>query len=285
MIKTTKIVTFTLTFFTLIIAILSTDILAEASKPLIVGGEKSAENTRSWVVALVNKNQPENAKAQFCGGAIIGSHEILTAAHCIYKKNKSDIQVLNGTQSLRSGGKRLNVIEIIEHPNYNPQSYDNDLAILKLDKSPDGDVINLATAQDDSNAIQKNQEVIVAGWGYTKDADNQSPTELFEVKVPITSPEKCKSAYKKLEAEVSDNMICAGYDPGGKDACQGDSGGPLFIERENKTYLQIGIVSWGIGCAEPNKYGVYTRISKYISWIDMHVKDKCSQKDIQDKKC
>lgn len=246
---------------------------AIAADTNVVGGVISQEYSRPWVVALVFKNDLNNRSAQFCGGTIIGSREILTAAHCIHKVSKNNMQVLSGTQYLSTGGSRQNVVEIIEHPGYNPKNHDNDLAILKLDRRPIGNVITIEKTVVDSAFMQKNSEAIVAGWGYTEDDNNKLPIALHEVKVPITPKVECKSAYQKLKAEVTDNMLCAGNKNGGKDSCQGDSGGPLLYTATNNSlsFLQIGIVSWGIGCAEPNQYGVYTRVSNYVNWINEHI--------------
>lgn len=253
----------------------------QPAKPDVVGGIPSEINSRPWVVALVRKNDLNNRSAQFCGGTIIGSNAILTAAHCVNGKDKKNIQVLSGTQTLSTGGMRQNVVEIIQHPEYNAKNQDNDLAILKLDTSPIGSAIKLTDTAADSDAIQKNLEVIVAGWGYTKDSNNENPIDLFEVKVPLVSYKDCRETYQKINNEVTENMICAGYSEGGKDSCQGDSGGPLFYKNSQNSegYAQIGIVSWGVGCAEPNQYGVYTWVSKYNKWINNLVKDKCTSSD------
>jgi len=93
--------------------------------------------------------------------------------------------------------------------------------------------------------------------------------ELQEVDVPIVSNATCNTSYG---GEITANMICAGYAQGGKDACYGDSGGPLFVPDETGTgWVQVGVVSWGEGCALPNYYGVYARVSRYQSWIESYV--------------
>ena len=88
----------------------------------------------------------------------------------------------------------------------------------------------------------------------------------MEVDVPIMSHQECKNAYRG----VTQNMVCAGYKQGGKDSCQGDSGGPLFVKWYDKVY-QVGIVSWGIGCARPGNPGVYTKAVNYYDWVKKYV--------------
>ena len=102
----------------------------------------------------------------------------------------------------------------------------------------------------------------VYGWGVTRENGSQ-PAIMREVDVPLVTREvaNAKNAYN---GEINETMIAAGYAKGGKDACQGDSGGPLII-RETRTL--IGVVSFGEGCARPNKYGIYSNISNANEWI------------------
>ncbi|GBP14591.1 Plasma kallikrein [Eumeta japonica] len=93
------------------------------------------------------------------------------------------------------------------------------------------------------------------------------------VYVPVMSNEDCNRAYR---GRITDNMLCAGAPEGGRDACQGDSGGPLHVfDNETNVYQEIGVVSWGDGCARPESPGVYTRVNKYLVWIRENTKDAC----------
>ncbi len=69
---------------------------------------------------------------------------------------------------------------------------------------------------------------------------------------------------------VTDGHVCAGYRRRISGSCQGDSGGPLVVPGGPSRWTQIGIVSWGVGCAQAEAYGVYTRVSRYIDWILGH---------------
>lgn len=115
----------------------------------------------------------------------------------------------------------------------------------------------------------------VAGWGRTQEG-GKSANVLQELQLPTVPNEQCKADYDKIgkvgsEKQFDDSVLCAGYREGGKDSCQGDSGGPLMfpVQKEDYEfyYYQIGVVSYGIGCARAEVPGVYTRTSKFIDWI------------------
>ena len=108
---------------------------------------------------------------------------------------------------------------------------------------------------------------IAVGWGRTTEGGGPGATILQEVEVPMITTEKCQSLYP--DSNVTDDMLCAAFDEGGKDACQGDSGGPYYKCIE-KRLVHVGIVSWGEGCARPGKPGVYTKVSQYLDWITQH---------------
>lgn len=107
----------------------------------------------------------------------------------------------------------------------------------------------------------------VTGWGRTSEGGPSSP-DLLEVAVPVITNDACRHGYAEDGIKITANMLCAGSPSGGKDSCQGDSGGPLSVRMGNGTWEQAGIVSFGVGCARPLKYGVYSRVSQYKSWID-----------------
>ncbi len=113
--------------------------------------------------------------------------------------------------------------------------------------------------------VEGETDFITAGWG-TLSEGGSAANALMKVEVPFVSQEKCSAAYSNWGG-TTDAMICAGFDDGGKDACQGDSGGPLVIKNGGSTVL-AGVVSWGAGCARPNKPGVYSKVSKVIDWIE-----------------
>jgi transmembrane protease serine 9 len=255
-----------------------------ALDPKIIGGSPSRAGARPWQVALVYANDANNYSAHFCGGTVIGEKEILTAAHCVEGKLASQIRVLSGTQSLRSGGVRSVVAQIITHPAYDKESQDSDLAILRLSTSPLGRSIMEISPQEELEYSPPNAAATVIGWGNTQSQGQSFPAELLEVRVPVVPLQTCYERYKKDGIAVTDNMLCAGYKTGGKDSCQGDSGGPLIVDVERGGKIgvrQIGVVSWGVGCALPENYGVYTRLSRFSTWISANVPKRCTPDDVQ----
>lgn len=103
----------------------------------------------------------------------------------------------------------------------------------------------------------------ITGWGTLKSGGEQ-PDKLQVAHVPIVRQDDCKKLYKN---QIHDSMVCAGYPEGGKDSCQGDSGGPMVCKGTDGRYSVHGVTSWGYGCAEPNKPGVYARVSYLLKWI------------------
>lgn len=115
----------------------------------------------------------------------------------------------------------------------------------------------------------------IAGWGNT--AEDGTASEILQhVQVPIIETSKCERNYRridKFDLQFDDRVLCAGFDAGKKDSCDGDSGGPLMLPIYSPTngefpFYQLGVVSYGIGCAVPNVPGVYTNVSTYIDWIE-----------------
>lgn len=113
------------------------------------------------------------------------------------------------------------------------------------------------------NELSGKVNLTTAGWGRTSEGGSSSDA-LLKVEVPFVSANKCSASYPN---QITDRMICAGFDEGGKDSCQGDSGGPL-VKGNGSSRVLVGVVSWGEGCARPGKYGVYSKVSSVIDWIN-----------------
>ncbi|XP_076065033.1 tryptase gamma-like [Oratosquilla oratoria] len=232
----------------------------------IVGGvEIAPPNSQPWLVRLALRYS--NDATGTCGASIIKKRWILTAAHCVTSSLLTNITVLLGahdtdTTFLPEDSPTVPKHNVIIHESYNSENLDNDIALLKLDQditfSAKKVPICLAKAED----FVPGEKVVVSGWGFRFEGDpNLSYPKPFTTELQLSTTEDCANAYSTL----TDNMICA-YAPG-KDSCQNDSGGPLVIQRSTGFWLQIGIVSFGIGCARPNIPGVYTNLHKYESWI------------------
>jgi trypsin len=153
--------------------------------------------------------------------------------------------------------------QVIKHPSYESRNqFDHDYALIELEGSSRFSPIQL---NGDGGVLDPLDDLaaITAGWGSLYEGGGAAPV-LMKVEVPIQSDEKCQAAYP---GDITDTMICAGLDEGGKDSCQGDSGGPLLVQMEDGTPLLVGVVSWGYGCARPQRFGVYSKVSQVFQWI------------------
>jgi trypsin len=192
---------------------------------------------------------------QFCGASYIGGTWILTAAHCVNAGSTYRVRV--GSLTATSGGQLLQSTGVTVHPQYNRVNLNNDAALIRLPSVPtNADVRPITRAPADSGDYS-GQTATVAGWGRTTEGGSPS-TVLMKVDVPVVTNTECGRSYSGITAV----MVCAGLWEGGRDACQGDSGGPLWVGNR-----QIGIVSWGTGCARRGYYGVYARVSQFDAWI------------------
>uniref|UniRef100_A0A3Q3JN45 Peptidase S1 domain-containing protein n=1 Tax=Monopterus albus TaxID=43700 RepID=A0A3Q3JN45_MONAL len=162
------------------------------------------------------------------------------------------------------------VTQIISHPNYNANTQDNDICLLKL-SSPVSftDYILPVCLAASGSTFYNGTDTWVTGWGNIGSGVSlPSPQNLMEVEVPVVGNRQCNCNYGV--GHITDNMMCAGLSAGGKDSCQGDSGGPL-VSKQSSRWILAGVVSWGEGCAQPNLPGVYTRVSQYENWITSQV--------------
>ena len=236
-------------------------------RPHVVGGFKAAPGQWPFQVALLDASVANNANAQFCGGALIDKLFVVTAAHCVFGSRATEIDVLTGTQSLAIGGTRRHVAAIRIHPGYNDNTLDFDIAIIKLKTAATGIVVSHLISQRQEAALAPaGTQTWVTGWGSTIASGGGYPKDLYQVGVPIVSRTDCNDA-NSYNGEITARMICAGFKNGGKDSCDGDSGGPMIVKDSlGRWRAQAGIVSWGDGCAQPNLYGVYSRVAVLSSW-------------------
>ncbi|NOK18011.1 serine protease [Corallococcus carmarthensis] len=265
----------------------------------IVGGIEARPNSIPWIVSL------QQDGSHFCGGSLVRvsdkeeSDIVLTAAHCVYdglvfttaSAGAHDLYHPTSTQVT------VRVTRAVYHPQYNPDTTLNDIAVLKLEKPIKFDTTvaracgqssgmrpNLAPQLTGGNTrvpvclpasgerIAANTMATVAGWGLTREGGYDTSSLLLQVGVPVLRHQDVANSYATQGISINENaMFGAGYAKGGKDACQGDSGGPLVVQGPQGYVLQ-GIVSFGVGCARAGLPGIYTRVSNYIPWINTQIR-------------
>ncbi|XP_076592108.1 transmembrane protease serine 5 isoform X2 [Chaetodon auriga] len=238
-----------------------------AKLPRIIGGVEATLGRWPWQVSLYYSNR------HTCGGSIITSQWVVTAAHCVHNYRLPQVSswVVYAGIVTRSSAKMAQhtgyaVEKIIYNKNYNHRSHDSDIALMKL-RTPlnFSDTIRPVCLPQYDYDLPGGTQCWISGWGYTQPEGVHSPDTLKEAPVPIISTKKCNSSCM-YNGEITPRMLCAGYTEGKVDACQGDSGGPLVCQDENVWRL-VGVVSWGTGCAEPNHPGVYTKVAEFLGWI------------------
>uniref|UniRef100_T1J921 Peptidase S1 domain-containing protein n=1 Tax=Strigamia maritima TaxID=126957 RepID=T1J921_STRMM len=235
----------------------------------VVGGKPATKHSWRWIAGLFLGNR------LFCGGSLIDSYHVLTAAHCLKGMSASALTIRLGDHDTSTTTDTTHVAvkaaSIQIHPSYNPRNNQNDLALVRLaSKVTYSDTIVpvcLASQGDPTDYTDKT--VTVAGWGSLGWRQPTTPT-LFDVDLRVWTNAKCAEGFNKhfhSAGHIVDHMICAG--DFGKDSCTGDSGGPLMIQKGNQ-WIQLGIVSWGIQCGSTHLPGVYTRVSHFRNWIDVN---------------
>ena len=225
--------------FVILCAGISVGVLAqEEIKPggtRIVGGEKTAIEEHPWQVAIEIKHSDGT---YLCGGSIILKKWVLSAAHCFSPDAQpNEVKVKAGATDYVSEGKWFPVDKVVVHERYNPQTFENDIALIRIDPGlPKGQIISLVDAASD---LTPGQPLQVTGWGTTKEVGGQMPTHLFKATVPYVDNDTCNKP-NSYNGKVLPGMMCAGKEQGGINSCQGDSGGPLVSPPEfTETVLSL----------------------------------------------
>ncbi|XP_047487290.1 serine protease filzig-like isoform X2 [Penaeus chinensis] len=234
----------------------------DAGPTRIVGGEAATAGEYPWMALLDIKTSNGGF---FCGGAIVTTTHVVTAGHCVDHQNVK-VKVTAGEYDIDSDKETdtqvIDAKRIATHPKYNPNTQENDIALITLRKALVWKS-NVGPICLPPNNNFEGRLAVVSGWGSLK-YQGSFPSKLNEVGVTVTEQKTCQNAYEASGFPVTKKHICAA-DPG-KDSCQGDSGGPLFIKEDGKWVL-IGVVSFGMECALDGFPGVYTRVTSYNDWI------------------
>ena len=240
-----------------------------------VNGGVEVEQGRYPYLAVLFQRTVWGSLEQVCGGALIAPKVILTASHCLDYVDVAWLGVHDYTNVQGTSYEQYAISSKrkVKCPNYDPNTEDNDFALLFLDKPSSFAPVEFNT---NSSVPGINQQVTVIGWGKTESGVLSNVP--LEATVTALSQTDCAARYN-AQALVTDTMLCAS---GGseRDSCQGDSGGPLIIVGQDATEdILVGLVSWGFECSDSRYPGVYSRVSAAISWLQGSAPEAFSRRD------
>ncbi|XP_068601779.1 coagulation factor X [Brachionichthys hirsutus] len=233
----------------------------EGLTPRVVGGSLEKHGGSPWQV-LVRRSDGYG----FCGGTLVSERWVVSAAHC-FQETADHVTIGDlDKKRLDPGEQLIKVQKVFVHPHFHSFTFDSDIALLYLAqpvvRGPTAAPACLPDPHLSKYLLQDGNRGLVTGWGVTHYL-GRSSRFLRRVALPVVSYRDCTASTEQV---ITDNMFCAGYLDVSMDACSGDSGGP-FVVNYRGTWFVTGVVSWGEKCAAKGKYGVYTRLGNFLSWI------------------
>ncbi|KAK2581517.1 hypothetical protein KPH14_005176 [Odynerus spinipes] len=245
----------------------------------IVGGQNAVPREFPWLVSITRKG------GHFCGGTILNSRFVLTAAHCLCSGTSTiptrQLRVTLGEYNLKGpetpAAREESVINAVVHPGHRCGRYVDDIALLELarpitwSESVKPACLPAASGKPGYRAFE-GENAVAAGWGWLgEDRSRYKRADVMQkVNVRVVENSICREWYASQgkSTRVEPQQMCAGHEEGGRDSCWADSGGPLMVgSHPGGSTMVVGVVSSGVGCARPRLPGVYTRVSEYVPWI------------------
>ncbi|XP_065206949.1 serine protease nudel-like [Planococcus citri] len=240
----------------------------------IVGGGSAALGAWPWQAALYKEGEFQ------CGATLISNKWLLSAGHCfnnaLHDYWVARLGILRRSSTLPSPHEQIRPIRrIIVHPNYADAGFVNDISLLEMNSEVQfTNFVRPICLPNPNRILLDGTLCTVIGWGQLMETGSVYPDTLQEVQLPVISPGEChkRTLFSPLY-KITDGMLCAGFDRGGRDACLGDSGGPLMCQDNGNAWHLYGITSNGNGCARAHRPGVYTKVVNYVNWIDNSVEN------------
>ncbi|NXG45403.1 CTRL protease, partial [Psilopogon haemacephalus] len=228
------------------------------SSQRIVNGQTAIPGSWPWQVSLQSQSG-----SHFCGGSLIDEYWVVTAAHCNFNPY-SHVVVLGDYDLANPQGVQVKTVaRAITHPNWNPNTFNNDITLLRLSTPAQlGSTVSPICLAPANLNLPDNLQCVTTGWGRVNPNSQALAALLQQLTLPLISQSQCMQYWGN---RITSSMLCAGGV--GATSCQGDSGGPL-VTLDGNSWMLIGIVSWGRSDCNINAPAMYTRVSLFRPWID-----------------